>query len=104
VKSKVQSMLIIFLDIKGISHKEFVLTDQTINSAHYSDHLRRLQENVRILRPEIWRQNNWLLHQHNTLGMEPAIFRFVAVPQPTALLISNVKAILSVSILFITSS
>jgi hypothetical protein len=35
VKSKVKSMLIIFLDIKGIVHKEFVLAGQTVISAHY---------------------------------------------------------------------
>jgi hypothetical protein len=41
VKSEVNSMLIIFFDIK-----EFVLADKTINSAYYSDILRRLCENV----------------------------------------------------------
>jgi hypothetical protein len=30
VKSKVKSMLIIFFDIKGIVHKEFVLIGQTV--------------------------------------------------------------------------
>jgi hypothetical protein len=29
--------------------------------AYYCDVLRRLCENVRILRPELWRQKNWLL-------------------------------------------
>jgi hypothetical protein len=33
VKSKVKSMLIIFFDIKGIVHKEFVLASQTVSSA-----------------------------------------------------------------------
>jgi hypothetical protein len=36
--------------------KELVLTGQTVNSAYYCDVLRRLRENVRRLRPEIWRQ------------------------------------------------
>jgi hypothetical protein len=35
VKSKVKSMLIIFIDIKV--HKEFVLAGQTVNSAYYCD-------------------------------------------------------------------
>jgi histone-lysine N-methyltransferase SETMAR len=35
VKSKVKSMLIIFFDIKGIVHKEFILAGQTVNSAYY---------------------------------------------------------------------
>jgi hypothetical protein len=37
VKSKVKSMLIIFFDIKGIVHKEFVLAAQTTNSTYYCD-------------------------------------------------------------------
>jgi hypothetical protein len=40
VKSKVKSMLILFFDIKGIVHKEFILAGQTINSAYYCDVLR----------------------------------------------------------------
>jgi hypothetical protein len=33
VKNKIKSMLFIFLDIKGIVHKEFVLAGQTVNFA-----------------------------------------------------------------------
>jgi hypothetical protein len=56
VKSKVESMLIISFGMKGIIHKGFVPTSQTVNFAYYCDILRRLRENVRILRPELWRQ------------------------------------------------
>jgi histone-lysine N-methyltransferase SETMAR len=66
VKSKVKGMLIIFFIIKGIVHKEFVLAGQTFNSAYYYDVLWQLNENVRRLRPEFWRQKNWLLHHDNT--------------------------------------
>jgi transposase len=65
VKSKIKSMLIIFFDIKGIVHKEFALAGQTVNSEYYCDVLRRLRENVQRLRPELWRQRNWLLHHDN---------------------------------------
>jgi hypothetical protein len=34
VKSKVKIILIIFFDIKGIVHKEFVLADQTVKSEY----------------------------------------------------------------------
>jgi hypothetical protein len=47
VKSKVKSMLIIFFDISGIVHKEFVLAVQTVCCAYYCDVLRPLHENVR---------------------------------------------------------
>jgi hypothetical protein len=58
-------MLVIFFNIKGIVHKQFVLVGQTVNSAYYCKILRRLRENVRKLRSEIWRQKNWLLHHDN---------------------------------------
>jgi hypothetical protein len=51
VKNKVKSELIIFFDVKGIVHKEFVLARQIVNSVYFCDALRRLRENVRRLRP-----------------------------------------------------
>jgi hypothetical protein len=66
VKSKVKSMLIIFFDIKGIVHKEFILAGQTVNSIYYCDILRRLCENVKRPCPKLWQKKNWLLHHNNT--------------------------------------
>jgi hypothetical protein len=65
VKSKVKSMLIIFIWQQGDFHKKFILAGQTVISAHYCDVLWRLRENTRRFRPELWRQNNWLLHHEN---------------------------------------
>jgi hypothetical protein len=62
---KVKSMLIIFFDIKGILHKEFVLVGQIDSSAYYCAVLRRLRKNLRRLRPELWQQKNWLLNHDN---------------------------------------
>jgi hypothetical protein len=56
LKIKVKSILIIFIDIEGIVHKEFVLAGQTANFAYFCGVLRQLRENVRKLRPEIWLQ------------------------------------------------
>jgi hypothetical protein len=61
MKSKVKSMLIIISDIKGIVDKEFMLAGQTVNSAYYCDISWLLRENMRILRPEFWKQKNWLV-------------------------------------------
>jgi hypothetical protein len=58
-------MLIIFSDIKGIVHKEFIPADQTINIVYYCYVLKQLCENVRRLCPEFWRQKNCLLHHDN---------------------------------------
>jgi hypothetical protein len=65
LKTKVKSMLIIFFDFKGTVHKEFVLAVKTVNFAHYCHVLRRLYKNVQRLRPKLWEQKNWLLHQDN---------------------------------------
>jgi hypothetical protein len=68
VKCKVKSMPIIFFGVKGAVHKEFVLAGQTVKSAYYCDVLRRLRENMRRLRPELWPQKNWSLHHDNALS------------------------------------
>jgi len=65
VRSNIKSMLIIFLDIRGIVHKEFVPPGQTVNGKFYCEVLRRLRENVRRKRPEMWKNGNWLLHHDN---------------------------------------
>jgi hypothetical protein len=52
-------------DIKVIVHKEFALAGQTVNSTHCCDVLRWLRENVRRLRPKLWRQKSWMLHHDN---------------------------------------
>ena len=65
VKSNLKSMIITFFDIKGIVHKEFVPTGQTVNSGFYCEVLRRLREKVRRHRPELWREQTWLLHHDN---------------------------------------
>jgi hypothetical protein len=49
VQSSTKSMLIVFFDVKGIVHREFVppTSKMTVNSDFYCDVLRRLRENVR---------------------------------------------------------
>jgi hypothetical protein len=81
--SKVKSMLIIFFYIKGTVHKEVALAGQTVNSAYYCDVLRRLHENVRRLRHELWRQGNWLLHHDNALSYTPFFTREFFLPITT---------------------
>jgi hypothetical protein len=61
-------MFVVLFDINRIVHKEFILAGQTVNFAYYSDLLWRLRENVRRLRPELWRQKKWLLHHDNALS------------------------------------
>jgi hypothetical protein len=56
--SQVKSMIIMFFNIMGTVHKEFVLAGKTVNSAYYYHVLRQLHENVQRLRPKLWRQKN----------------------------------------------
>jgi len=65
VRSNIKSMLIIFFDIRGIVHKEFVPPGQTVNGNFYCEVLRRLRENVRRKWPEMWKNGEWLLHHDN---------------------------------------
>jgi hypothetical protein len=53
----VKCILIIFIDIKGIVHKEFVPACQTVTFAYCCDTLHQ---------PEVWQQKNWLLHYDST--------------------------------------
>jgi hypothetical protein len=65
VRINIKSMLIIFLDIRGIVHKEFVPPGQTVNGKFYCEVLRRLRENLRRKRPGMWKNENWLFHHDN---------------------------------------
>jgi hypothetical protein len=85
VKSKVRSMLTTCFGIKGILRKEFALAGQTDNSANYCHVLRRLRENVRRLRPELWRQTNWLLLHDSATSHHGIVAKsnMTVVPPPT---------------------
>ena len=51
-KRPISAMLITFFDSKGIIHREFVLTGQTITGAYYLEVLKRLMARIRCIRPE----------------------------------------------------
>ena len=59
VRSNIKSMLIIFLDIQGIVHKEFVPPGQPVNGKFYCEVLRWLRENVR--HKTAWNVEEWKL-------------------------------------------
>jgi len=44
-----------FFDVRGIVHREFVPPGQIVNQKFYLEVLRRLRENVRRKRQELWR-------------------------------------------------
>jgi len=65
-RSPAKNMLIVFFDIRGIVYHEFVPEGQNVNAEFYCKVLRRLKEDIRRKRPELWCAGNWLLHDDNT--------------------------------------
>jgi len=64
-RSAIKSILIVFFEIRGIVHNEFVPEGQTVNAQFYCSVLRRLRNDIRRKRPELWRAGKWLLHDDN---------------------------------------
>lgn len=62
-KSKVKVMLIVFFDVRGVVHSEFVPEGQTVNADFYLEVLKRLKQRVNRVRPTI--AGNWKLHHDN---------------------------------------
>jgi hypothetical protein len=52
-------------DIRGIVHYEFVPTVQTVNQVYYLEVLKRLREEGRWKRPELFANNSWILNHDN---------------------------------------
>jgi len=65
VRSNIKSLMIIFFNTGGIVHKEFVPPGHTVNGNFCCEVLRRLRENVRRKRSEMWKNGDWLLHHDN---------------------------------------
>jgi len=83
-------MLIVFFpNVGGIVHREFVPPEQTVNQEFYFEVWRRLRENVRRKRPELWRSGDWfLLHDNAPAHTSLSVTRCLAslgwtvVPHP----------------------
>ena len=65
VRSSVKPMSIIFSNIQGTVHKEFVPPGQTVNGKFYCEVLKRLREGIRCKCPDKWKKNNWFFHHDN---------------------------------------
>lgn len=58
-------MLICFFDVRGVVHSEFIPPGQTVNQAFYLEVLKRLRNNVRQKRPDLWQTRDWFFHHDN---------------------------------------
>jgi hypothetical protein len=54
-----ESHVDIFFHIKGVVCHEFLRQGQTVNRWYYLEVLKRLRENVRRRRPQLWRNKSW---------------------------------------------
>ncbi|UYV73070.1 hypothetical protein LAZ67_10001736 [Cordylochernes scorpioides] len=62
-KSRIKTMIIVFFDIRGIVHCEFVPQRQTVNSAFYLEVLKRLKRRIARVRTDI--KDTVKLHHDN---------------------------------------
>lgn len=62
-KNKV--MLTIFFDIRGIIHFEFLPEGRTMDKHYYLDVMKRLRDEICKKRPDLWKENSWILHHEN---------------------------------------
>lgn len=83
-KSKVKTMLIVFFDSKGIVHKEFIPSGQTVNGQYYLTILDRLWKRVHRIRPEYRQPGSWsLLHDNAPAHKCVAVRKFLCDKQIT---------------------
>jgi len=67
VHSSIKTLLI-FINVDGILHREFVPLGQTINQQFYLNVVKRLHESLRRKRPEKWQSGDWFLFHDNALA------------------------------------
>ena len=65
------AMLITFLNRKGIIHREFVPSGQTITGAYYLEILKRLMAKIRRIQPEYRDPEIWSLLHNNAPNLAP---------------------------------
>ncbi|CAD7013870.1 unnamed protein product [Ceratitis capitata] len=82
-------LLTIFFDYRGVVHHEFLPQGRTVNKEYYLQVMRSLREAIRQKRPDLWKNENWLLHHDNAPAHTSLLVRdFLAknntlmMPQP----------------------
>ncbi|GFW46844.1 protein GVQW3 [Trichonephila clavipes] len=76
-KSRIKKIIIVFFDIRGIVHCEFVPQGQTVNSAFYLEVLRRLKRRIALVRADI-KDTAKLHHDNATSHTAFIIINFLA--------------------------
>ncbi len=73
-KSKLKAMLLIFFDIQGVVHREYLPEGQTVTGQFYVGVLERLRARIVRVRPEL-AKNGWILHHDNAPAHSSLIIR-----------------------------
>jgi hypothetical protein len=59
-KSNFKAMMIVFFNIRGIVHIDWVPEGQTVNQVYYKQVLTTFHERVKRRRPEMWKKSSWI--------------------------------------------
>ena len=89
VQSNVKVLITVFFDYHGVVHQEFLPQGRTVNKEYYLEVMRRLRKAILEKRPELWKNNSWLLHHDNAPAHSSLLVRnflaknnTVIIPQP----------------------
>lgn len=74
-RSKIEVMLTVFFDYRGLVHYEFRPPNQTVNKEYHLNVMHRLREAICKKRPELWADNSWYLHHENASAHTALILR-----------------------------
>lgn len=74
-KSRVKTMLIVFLDAEGVIHREFVPEGQKVNAEFYVGVLDRLLKRIRRVRTAKFQSSEWFLLHDNAPSHNAAIVK-----------------------------
>jgi len=64
-RSNMKVMLLVFFHWQGIIHHQFIPRGQTVNKEFFVADLKRLTEAVRQKKPQLWKNQSWVLHHDN---------------------------------------
>ena len=86
VRSAVKVLLTVFFDYRSVVHQEFLPQGRTVNKEYYLEVMRRLREAIREKRPELWKNNSWILHHDNAPANSSLLVRdFLAKTNTTVM-------------------
>ncbi|GBM53270.1 hypothetical protein AVEN_128435-1 [Araneus ventricosus] len=85
-KSKIETLLIVFFDSKGLIHREFVFVGTTVNAESYQEVLKWLLQRIRQVWPRLYQSRQWkLLHGNARLHTAIRVRHFLTTHKVTVL-------------------